>query len=338
MAQPQEPITILLPVYGRSELLEPALASVLALESSPQPWRLLIADDGSDAGTAAFLERWLHAHGDGRVHWQRRPRNLGLFANLNQAIAEADTDWVLLLCSDDLLLPGALTRLQELRRQWPQAGLILSTFDSINGDGSPRPADSAWHHDQLSHDTALLAPERFVPALLRLGSLNGNLSGMAFSRELWRQAGPFRADWRHAADWEWLLRASAQGPLVLNRQPIARVRTHASQLSNSNRRSGHELTEVAVVVDQLRRHPLLAQELRRQRWAAQVMQHQLWNRLKQLPRHGPRPLLEGLGPIHAAAGLRATGLALLRSAPQRLRGWVRGRLQSGDSDGRPLAD
>lgn len=334
MAQPQEPITILLPVYGRSELLEPALASVLALESSPQPWRLLIADDGSDASTAAFLEHWLHTHGDGRVHWQRRPRNLGLFANLNQAIAEADTSWVLLLCSDDLLLPGALTRLQELRQQWPQAGLILSTFDSINGDGSPRPADSAWHHDQLSHDTALLAPERFVPALLQLGSLNGNLTGMAFRRALWGQAGPFRADWRHAADWEWLLRASEQGPLLLNRQPIARVRTHASQLSNSNRRSGHELEEVAVVVGGLRRHPLLANEPRRRRWAAHVMQHQLWNLIKQVPRHGPGPLLQGMEPIRSAAGLRATGLALLRSVPQRLRGW----LQHKDSNGAPLAD
>ncbi|MBM5784077.1 MAG: glycosyltransferase [Cyanobacteria bacterium K_DeepCast_35m_m1_288] len=334
MAEPREAITILLPVYGRSELLEPALASVLALESKPQPWRLLIADDGSDAGTAAFLERWLHAHGNGRMRWQRRPRNLGLFANLNQAIAEAETSWVLLLCSDDELLPGALTRLQELRQQWPQAGLILSTFDSINGDGSPRPADSAWHHDQLSRTTALLEPERFVPALLRLGSLNGNLSGMTFRRELWQQAGPFRAEWRHAADWEWLLRASAQGPLVLNRQPIARVRTHASQLSNSNRLSGHELAEVAAVVEGLHRHPLLAQEPRRQRWAAQVMQHQLWNQLKQLPRHGPGPLLKSLAPIHRAAGLRATALALVRSAPKRLQEWI----HHGSSDGKPLGD
>jgi hypothetical protein len=64
------------------------------------------------------------------------------------------------------------------------------------------------------------------------------------------------------------------------------------------------------------------------------MQHQLWNRLKQLPRHGPGRLLEGLAPIHRAAGLRATGLALLRSAPKRLQGW----LHRGGSDGKPLGD
>jgi hypothetical protein len=317
MSHAQEAITIVLPVYGRSELLGPALASVLALEGDS--WQLVIADDGSDATTAAFLEHWILANDNGRMKRQRRPCNLGLFSNLNQAIAEATTDWVLLLCSDDLLLPGALNRIEQLRQRWPQTGLILSTLESINADGSLRPADSAWHHDQLSVGTTLVAPEQFVPALLHLGSLNGNLTGMAFSRGLWQQVGPFRGDWRHAADWEWLLRAAEWGPLVLNRIPIAQVRTHTAQLSNNNRRSGHELVEVAAVVEQLRRHPLLKQEPKRHRWAAEVMQHQLWNQIKQLPSRGPWPLLEGIPAIRNAAGLRLTVLALFRSAPKRLK-------------------
>jgi glycosyltransferase involved in cell wall biosynthesis len=313
-----EPITIVLPVYGRSELLGPALASVLALEEvEGSPWRLLIADDGSDASTQRFLEGWMAQHGAERVEWRRRPHNLGLFANLNQAIGEASTAWVLLLCSDDLLLSSALTRLRALQQQWPEADLILSSFHSINADGSPRPADNAWHHDQLSRHTALIPPQRFVPALLQLGSLNGNLTGMAFSRQLWQQAGPFRADWRHAADWEWLLRASEGGPVLLNREPIARVRTHAAQLSNSNRRSGHELLEVAEVVRQLRHHSLLADEPSRHRWAAHVMQFQLWNVLKASTRADGLGRREYLKAIHHSAGLLNTSAALVRWLPER---------------------
>ena len=311
----REPITIVLPVYGRSELLEPALASVLGLRQGH--WQLLIADDGSDPTTQSFLQQWLERHGDPRVRWIKRPTNLGLFANLNQAIKEATTDWVLLLCSDDLLLPDALERLGELRLRWPDAALILSTFDSINADGSARPADSAWHHDQVSRDTALVPPERFVPVLLQLGSLNGNLTGMAFSRSLWRAAGPFRADWRHAADWEWLLRAAELQPLILNRTPIAQVRTHASQLSNSNRCSGHELQEVAEVVRQLRLHPLMANETRRHQWAAHVMQFQLWNLIKQIGRTPWAELQQALAAIQRAAGLRQTVRALAAWLPAR---------------------
>ena len=311
-------ITIILPVYGRSGLLGPALESVLQLQDPG--WQLLIADDGSDADTQAFIQSWIDSQNqDTLVRWVRRPKNLGLFGNLNRAIEESKSEWVLLLCSDDLLLPHAIGRIHEMCERWPDAGLILSTYESINEDGSPRPADSAWHHDQVSQETALVPPERFVPALLQLGSLNGNLSGMAFSRSHWRAAGPFREDWRHAADWEWLLRASEHQPLVLNRVPITQVRTHASQLSNSNRRSGHELREVATVVRQLRLHPLLASEPRRDRWAAHVMQFQLWNLLKALSQQSLRKSLGGLKAIQHAAGLRQTAGAMVRWLPARWR-------------------
>ena len=314
-------ITILLPVYGRSELLEQALESVLALNN--QEWQLLIADDGSDALTQSFLSQWLVDHDDPRVRWVKRPTNLGLFANLNQAIKEAGTEWVLLLCSDDVLNTTALEQLNAVQNNWPEAELILSTFQSINADGSERPADSAWHHDQISKQTALIKPDQMLPALLRLGSVNGNLTGMAFTRTLWQKAGPFREAWRHAADWEWLIRATSEAALVLNRIPIAKVRTHNSQLSNSNRQSGHELTEVATVVKALMAHPHLANEPKRWEWGSHVMQFQLWNVLKGLGHRPVRKSLDGLLTIHNSTGLRQTVMALARWLPTRWR-----RLQS----------
>ena len=327
-----QPITIVLPVYGRSELLEPALRSVL-VQTSPN-WQLLIADDGSDTNTQSFIQSWMKHYADPRMRWVRRPQNLGLFANLNEAIEEVRTEWVLLLCSDDLLLATAVEETKKLRQQWPDTGLILSTFESINADGSSRRSDSAWHHDFICRKTGVVTPEVFLPALLRLGSLNGNLTGMAFSRSLWRQAGPFRSDWRHAADWEWLLRAGEHQSLVLNRTPIAKVRTHKRQLSNSNRRSGHELDEVAIVVKQLRQHRLLANYPQRKRWAAEVMQHQLWNIFKLMLDQGPGPLMSDLRKIHAASGLWSTILAVMRFAPERLRRWV----LNASSNGRTVAD
>ena len=46
-------ITIVLPVYGRSDLLSLALESVYAQEDTD--WRLLIADDGSDMQTVELI-------------------------------------------------------------------------------------------------------------------------------------------------------------------------------------------------------------------------------------------------------------------------------------------
>ena len=170
-------------------------------------------------------------------------------------------------------------------------------------------------------DTGLVQPEQMIPALLRLGSLNGNLTGMAFSKEYWRKVGPFREDWRHAADWEWLIRASEAKPALLNRSPIASVRTHEQQLSVRNRQSGHECQEVAAVVSNLLKHPTLEDEPRKNTWASDVMQFQLWNLIKAASQGDWSQLPDGLMAIHRSAGLRQTSWSLLCWMPTRWKRW-----------------
>lgn len=308
-------VSILLPVYGRSELLEAALESVVNQEK-PE-WRLFIADDGSDMATQKLISSWMDARQDPRIKWIKRPKNLGLFENLNRAMEETEEEWTLLLCSDDILLPGAIGHIQDCFRKWPESQLILSTFESVDLGGQSRPPDSAEHHDKVSKCSGLVNPEIFIPALLRLGSLNGNLTGMVFSRDLWRQAGPFRGDWKHAADWEWLIRAGEIKPITLNRTPIAKVRTHPKQLSNENRRNGHEVIEVGEVVRILLSHQLLAGQEDRNDWAAHVMQFQLWNVLKSIKANPADNTLRALKAIKNSAGMWDTIYSMVRWLPER---------------------
>jgi hypothetical protein len=135
----------------------------------------------------------------------------------------------------------AIATVKKLQQQWPEAPCILSTHLSIGSKGEPLPNTSATDHCQFAACTRTFNANEFIPLLLRYGSINGNLSGMAFSLQLWRVAGEFRSDWCHAADWEWLIRASDKSPVLLNREPIAQVRTHPAQLSNANQISGDEL-------------------------------------------------------------------------------------------------
>ena len=311
----REVISILLPVYGRSELLKTALQSV-ARQCNPQ-WNLLIADDGSDKETQRYIEEWVDARQDERIRWVKRERNLGLFDNLNKAIEESPNEWILLLCSDDILLPNAIDRIQHCIQEWPESQLILSTFESIDSVGGSRPPDSAEHHDQIAETSGLISPNVFIPALLKLGSVNGNLTGMAFNRALWREAGPFRKDWKHAADWEWLIRAGEIMPVTLNRETIAKVRTHTKQLSNENRRNGHELMEVSEVVQILLSHPLLNSQEDRHDWAAHIMQFQLWNVLKSVKTNSVASTISALKAIKNSAGMWHTTKSMVRWLPER---------------------
>lgn len=308
--------TIILPVYGYSPWLNEALGSVLSQTS--ESWKLLVVDDGLDSAGNQWLDKKLNAIKDERVHWIKRSTNMGLFANLNQAIRESATDWLVLLCSDDKLHEHALSSLKRLHQKWPKAQLILSTFDSINSDGSKRPADNSNHHDQVRLQSGLVEPEQMIPNLLRLGSLNGNLTGMAFTKKHWLKTGYFREDWRHAADWEWVVRACEDEPILLNREPIAAVRTHANQLSNSNRELGHELFEVSEVVAMLKDHKYISGNSDRHKWSAHIMQFQLWNTLKATLQGRMENTPKKLKAIHKSAGLMRTGMALVSWLPERL--------------------
>lgn len=308
-------VSIIVPVYGVSPWIEQALNSVILQDCSN--WNLLIADDGSDKQTREWLVKWVDEQKDARIKLVTRSHNIGLFANLNKAIDEAKCENILLLCSDDKLKYNAIRTLRVLQDQWNNVSLILSSFESINSDGSLRPAESVRHHDELALNTELVSPKQMIPALLRLGSLNGNLTGMYFNKRHWKRVGQFRDDWRHAADWEWLIRACEVSPILLNRQCIASVRTHDGQLSVKNRISGHECQEVAKVVKKLLTHRMVIKERRRYEWAGHVMQFQLWNQLKKNQVEGWKQWPKVLTAIHNSAGLRQTVYSLVVWLPTR---------------------
>lgn len=308
-------ITVVLPVYGRSALVEGAIASVRA-QSAPD-WRLLIADDGSEPATEALLGRL--AASDPRIRLVRRPRNLGLFANLNATLAELATPWLLILCSDDLLEPEAIAVLEGVIAAHPRCELVLSTYRSIDGAGAFRFDVNGWYTDHFAPETREFAPGELMPHLLRFGSVNGNITGMLIRAELFSRTGPWRSDWRQAADWEWLIRAAERATVLIHRRPIARVRVHAEQLSSANRIDQREGEEIAAVLRQLRHHPALASWPQRHRWAAYHAQFLLWNALKAWPRVGWRATARQLGLIRHSAGLGRTALALLAVLPGRLR-------------------
>ena len=43
----------------------------------------------------------------------------------------------------------AVEMIITLKDEWKEVSLILSSFDSINANGDPRPADSHEHHNQI---------------------------------------------------------------------------------------------------------------------------------------------------------------------------------------------
>jgi len=101
--------SIFIPTYNRADTLASALGSVASQQF--KDFELIIVDDGSEDGTAELIDRWSQGF-DGRLRLFRQ-HNQGKHVAYNLAAREAEGELLVLLDSDDLLLPDALGALER---------------------------------------------------------------------------------------------------------------------------------------------------------------------------------------------------------------------------------
>jgi hypothetical protein len=317
-------VTVVIPVYNQKfAYLDEAVNSVLS--QSRADWRLVLADNHSE--DALWAKQKSHFI-DPRITLLRHERNLGVFGNLNAVLPTIRTSHVLFLCSDDRLKIDAIDRLLRTLLEVPEADLVLPSFDGIDESGALLSSGHDAHRRAMIDKTRALGGLEALELLLRFGSFNGNLTGTFFPTSFFAETGPFRSDWRHAADWDWLCRAATAGTIVLSLDKVAEVRSHKDQLSNANVLSGHQVREVSEVLRTLLARPELALHPRAQSWARHHMQYFLWNALRAMAR----------GDLARARQIafemrRTTGVLPVLAA---FIGWIPRRLSVRLFDGPPL--
>ncbi|MEC9344170.1 MAG: glycosyltransferase, partial [Pseudomonadota bacterium] len=126
-------ISILMPVYNTgSRVLTEAIESVLA--QTYGNWELCIADDASSSqGTRKVLKRF--AASDARIRVVHREKNGHISRATNSALELASGEWTALLDHDDTLAPNALTEVVREINRHPDAQIIYSDEDKIDGRG-----------------------------------------------------------------------------------------------------------------------------------------------------------------------------------------------------------
>jgi glycosyltransferase involved in cell wall biosynthesis len=131
-ALPRHPlISIILPVYNPDlKFLEAAIDSVR--RQIYERWELCIADDAStDPKVRPFLEKV--AASDSRIKLTFREKNGHISACSNSALELATGKWCALLDQDDAFAENALALVALEIERHPDAGLIYSDEDKIDG-------------------------------------------------------------------------------------------------------------------------------------------------------------------------------------------------------------
>jgi glycosyltransferase involved in cell wall biosynthesis len=110
-------VSIIVPLYNHARYIEATLES-FANEGYAN-LEIVIIDDGSKDNSIEIAQAWFARHPNTFSNvFLERQENAGITKTLNRLVARANGEFITMVASDDLLLPGGIqTRLKALERR-----------------------------------------------------------------------------------------------------------------------------------------------------------------------------------------------------------------------------
>jgi glycosyltransferase involved in cell wall biosynthesis len=222
---PQPAVSVVLPTFNRLRFLQLAVDSVFAQTFTD--WELVIADDGSDEPTRAYLVA---------IHDPPRVRVLfcahtGIPAKVrNAALGEATGTYVAFLDSDDLWSPRKLELQLKTLRSRPRCRWSYTAFVQIDSENAVLPEESRrkWEPNEGAVFETIVRGK----VSLRAPSL------VMAERELVSQVGRFDEKLNSAEDMDLWARLARRSELALVNEPLARIRVHEDNYSSQDVSAG----------------------------------------------------------------------------------------------------
>jgi glycosyltransferase involved in cell wall biosynthesis len=235
-------VDIMLPHYGRLDLVQETVRSVLA-QDDPN-WRLTVVDDSGEKADGA-LAQWCADLGDERVRYRLNPRNLGINRNFQQCVDLVEHDLAVLVGNDDLLLPGYVGTVRRAHVAHPAAAIIQPGVEVVGADGAPARSlvdlSKRWVYAPRLTEATELSGEDLAVSLLR-----GNW--LYFPSICWRSEPLRRTGFREGVDvvqdLALVLDLVLEGEsLLVEPTTCFRYRRHEASVSSAHAADGRRFAE-----------------------------------------------------------------------------------------------
>lgn len=123
-------IDIVIPFWGEPALLYDAVDSVLA--QTDVRWRLTVVDD---CYPDESVPEYFHQLGDTRVRYLRNEQNVGITENFRRAVNLSQSDYLVIMGCDDMLLPNFLEVARATIAAVPAADVVQLGVQVIDERG-----------------------------------------------------------------------------------------------------------------------------------------------------------------------------------------------------------
>jgi glycosyltransferase involved in cell wall biosynthesis len=208
------PLSVVMPVRNALPYVEEAVTSIVA--QTYEDFEFVIGDDGSTDGSWEALQRW--AERDRRIRLLRKTGGPSGHVGVgNWMVSEARAPIVARIDGDDRCYPDRLRRQMEVLAAEPDAVLVGTGFDTVDGNGAYfRPVDY-WR---------LLQPSTFSPF---------PHSSAMFRRDAFDRAGGYRPGANAWEDLDLYLRMARLGRVLVVPEVLTTLRhAHVSERLRTN--------------------------------------------------------------------------------------------------------
>jgi glycosyltransferase involved in cell wall biosynthesis len=217
-------ITVVTPSFNQAAFLEQTIQSVIG-QCYPN-LEYLVFDGGSTDGSVEIIKKY-----EDQITFWQSGKDAGQAAAINAGFARSTGDILCWVNSDDFFFPGTL---HQIARHLDFRGPSLVYGHCLffwEGTGGCRIAE----------------PPAFDSGLLEIWDFIVQPSTF-WSRALWEITGPLREDLHFAFDWDWWLRARAQGRLEKLPALLSAYRFHSAH--KSGQQDGLRKQEISRVFDE----------------------------------------------------------------------------------------
>lgn len=122
-------VSIIILAWNQLQFTQTCLESIN--RNTPEPYQLIMVDNGSTDGTVPWLREMTRA--DSRIQVIENADNRGFAAGCNQGIKTAQGEYILLLNNDTVVTSGWLAGMRELLDHFPDAGIVGPMTNRASG-------------------------------------------------------------------------------------------------------------------------------------------------------------------------------------------------------------
>jgi glycosyltransferase involved in cell wall biosynthesis len=214
--------SICIPNYNYEKYVGETIRSVL--DQDCQDFEIIVSDNASTDGSVALVERL--ARESGKIRLVRNRRNIGFAPNLERAARPASGQFMLMLSSDDLMFPGALTAYKKVldhRGAEAERTVVASMITFIEGSQHTDKTLSPSRSYPFRRTAALpddvpcraMGGKELLSLSLREVSNSLPFCSTMYPRALYEAVEGYNGTWTVSPDFHFELKLLAEDPLVV---------------------------------------------------------------------------------------------------------------------------